>query len=168
MRADLISDFDGTQPYHRQSPPSRCFSTIATLAPSDAPPAATTRPPAPPPITAMSKSGRISDLPFVGCVPCGRPAFRKLGRGLRRLLTQRAGSHAANLYHSARTPLWHRVACFAHAMTQVHRNLVVIAAVAAAGLAWIGWSSRPLDSGERPAATTPAEAPIGALDRPAS
>src|SRR5262245_9453318 len=57
MRADLISVFDGTQPVHRQSPPSLCFSTSATLAPSDAPPAATTRPPEPPPMTTRSKSG---------------------------------------------------------------------------------------------------------------
>jgi len=34
--ADLISVFDGTQPYHRQSPPILCFSTSATFAPSDA------------------------------------------------------------------------------------------------------------------------------------
>ena len=34
IRADLMSVFDGTQPYHRQSPPILCFSTSATLAPS--------------------------------------------------------------------------------------------------------------------------------------
>ena len=55
--ADLMSVFDGTQPYHRQSPPILCFSTSATFAPSEAPPAATTSPPAPPPITTMSNSG---------------------------------------------------------------------------------------------------------------
>ncbi len=57
IRADLISVFDGTQPYHRQSPPRRCFSTSATLAPSAAPPAATTSPPAPPPMITRSNSG---------------------------------------------------------------------------------------------------------------
>ena len=60
--ADLSSVFDGTQPYQRQSPPSLCFSTNATLAPSDAAPAATARPPAPPPITTISNSGRTESL----------------------------------------------------------------------------------------------------------
>ena len=65
MRADLISDFDGTQPYHRQSPPSLCFSTSATFAPSVLPPAATTRPPEPPPMTTMSNSG-AAKISFTG------------------------------------------------------------------------------------------------------
>src|SRR4029450_12918990 len=52
-----MSVFDGTQPYHRQSPPRRSRSTSATLAPSVLPPAATTGPPEPPPITTRSNSG---------------------------------------------------------------------------------------------------------------
>src|SRR5690348_7480403 len=56
-RADLRSVFDGTEPCQRQSPPSLSFSIRAILAPSFAPRAATTRPPAPPPMTARSNSG---------------------------------------------------------------------------------------------------------------
>src|SRR5207244_12041140 len=43
--------FEGTHPTLRQSPPSRCFSTRATRAPSPAAPAAVTRPAVPAPIT---------------------------------------------------------------------------------------------------------------------
>ncbi|KAA6418548.1 MAG: hypothetical protein FRX49_11493 [Trebouxia sp. A1-2] len=42
---------EGTQPTLRQSPPIRCSSIIATLAPTPAAPAAVTNPPAPAPIT---------------------------------------------------------------------------------------------------------------------
>src|SRR5436309_9298426 len=43
--------FEGTHPTLRQSPPSRCFSTRATLAPRPAAPAAVTSPAVPAPIT---------------------------------------------------------------------------------------------------------------------
>ncbi len=50
-RAARSTALDGTQPKFRQSPPMRCFSTIATLAPSPAAPAAETSPAVPPPRT---------------------------------------------------------------------------------------------------------------------
>jgi hypothetical protein len=43
-RDEWIKVFDGTHPTFRQSPPSKCFSTSATLAPSPAAPAAVTSP----------------------------------------------------------------------------------------------------------------------------
>src|SRR5712692_3075250 len=50
-REARIRAFEGTHPTLRQSPPSRCFSTRATRAPSPAAPAAVTRPAVPAPIT---------------------------------------------------------------------------------------------------------------------
>ena len=49
--AQRMRALEGTQPTLRQSPPIRCSSTIATLAPTPAAPAAVTNPPAPAPIT---------------------------------------------------------------------------------------------------------------------
>ena len=45
--------FDGTHPTFRQSPPIRCFSISATLAPRAAETAAVTNPAVPAPITTM-------------------------------------------------------------------------------------------------------------------
>src|SRR3989338_4658406 len=50
-REERINALEGTQPTFRQSPPKRCFSINATLAPSPAAPAAVTRPAVPPPMT---------------------------------------------------------------------------------------------------------------------
>ena len=50
-REERIRHFDGTQPTLRQSPPSRCRSTNATLAPRPAAPAAVTSPAVPAPRT---------------------------------------------------------------------------------------------------------------------
>src|ERR1044071_9882834 len=54
IRAAAISDFEGTQPQFRQSPPISPRSTSTTSRPSWAAPAATTRPAEPPPTTQTS------------------------------------------------------------------------------------------------------------------
>ena len=46
-----MTPFDGTHPTFRQSPPMRCFSINATLAPKAEPIATVTRPAVPAPIT---------------------------------------------------------------------------------------------------------------------
>ncbi len=99
MRADFSSDLDGTQPYQRQSPPSRCFSTSATFAPSVAAPAATTRPPEPPPITTISNSVATS-----GCVPlrCRRAAATGAAEGSTRESRGTGPSYRGPLFASAR------------------------------------------------------------------
>ena len=51
-REARTSALEGTQPTFRQSPPNRCFSTRATLAPSPAAMAAVTSPAVPAPMTA--------------------------------------------------------------------------------------------------------------------
>src|SRR3954468_7503483 len=54
-RAEATSDFVGTHPVQRHSPPSDFFSINATLRPRRAQPDAVTRPAVPPPITTTSK-----------------------------------------------------------------------------------------------------------------
>jgi len=64
-----ISDFEGTQPKLRQSPPMRPFSTSTTGTPNAAAAAATDRPPEPAPMTQMSgfsSSGMPSPRAFIG------------------------------------------------------------------------------------------------------
>src|SRR5215211_4417204 len=61
--AAAISDFDGTQPVLRQSPPILAFSTSTTGTPKAAAAAATDSPPEPPPMTQMS-GRRSSTMPF--------------------------------------------------------------------------------------------------------
>jgi hypothetical protein len=53
-RAERRSALDGTQPTLRQSPPAKCFSTSADLAPRRAACLAEMRPPAPAPIATRS------------------------------------------------------------------------------------------------------------------
>src|SRR3989442_8795755 len=52
-RAARMTPFDGTQPTLRQSPPIKCFSIRATLAPTADAITAVTRPAVPEPITTM-------------------------------------------------------------------------------------------------------------------
>src|SRR5690606_6110484 len=54
-----ISALDGTQPWLRQSPPMRPFSTSTTETPNAAAAAATERPPEPAPMTQMSGVRRM-------------------------------------------------------------------------------------------------------------
>src|SRR3954463_1165165 len=61
--AAAISDFDGTQPVLRHSPPIRPFSTSTTGTPKAAAAAATERPPEPPPMTQMS-GRKTSTMPL--------------------------------------------------------------------------------------------------------
>src|SRR5574341_1213961 len=65
-REARMTPFDGTHPTFRQSPPIRCFSIRATLAPRAAETAAVTKPAVPAPITTMLYRPLGSGLTQVG------------------------------------------------------------------------------------------------------
>src|SRR5882672_3189094 len=77
--AAASSDFDGTHPKLRQSPPMRPFSTSTTGTPKAAAAAATDRPPEPAPMTQMSGLSN-SAMPVL---QAGRSGVFSLGFGAR-------------------------------------------------------------------------------------